>query len=52
MMDLGRLRAREVLLGETHAATEARGERSARAWLWDLLNHPLRTLNASDTAEG
>lgn len=25
-MDLGRLRAREVLLGERHAETEARGE--------------------------
>jgi NTE family protein len=50
VMDLGRLRAREVLLGETYAETGARGERSASGLVWDLLSRSYRTLSGAGAA--
>jgi hypothetical protein len=39
MMELGRLRAREVLLGETHPMTEIRAQLGLGDRLWRLLRH-------------
>lgn len=39
MMELGRLRAREVLLGETHPMTEIRAQLGLGDRLWILLRH-------------